>query len=188
MEMVVENGRGYVPSHEHSSEEHEIGVIPIDAVYSPIVRVRYDIEETRVGQKTNYDRLNIEVWTNGSIGPEMALVEAAKILRKHLNPFVQYAELGSRVHAPPKGASGDLALENKLNMRIDDLRLSVRASNCLHSENIQTLRELVSRTEDELLEVRNFGDTTLQEVREKLKELGLHLGMRVAPHSSGSLV
>ena len=188
MEMVVENGRGYVPAHEHSSEEHEIGVIPIDAVYSPIVRVRYDIEETRVGQKTNYDRLNLEIWTNGSVGPEMALVEAAKILRKHLNPFLQYSELGSRVHSPAKGATGDAILESKLNMRVDDLRLSVRAGNCLQSESILTIRELVSRTEDELLEVRNFGDTTLQEVREKLKELGLHLGMRVPPPASSSLV
>jgi DNA-directed RNA polymerase subunit alpha len=90
MEMVVENGRGYVPATEHSTTEHEIGVIPIDAVYSPVTRVRYEVEETRVGQKTNYDKLDIEIWTNGSIGPEMALVEAAKILRKHLNPFVQY--------------------------------------------------------------------------------------------------
>ena len=86
MEMVVENGRGYVPATEHSSHDHEIGIIPIDAVFSPVVRVRYEVEETRVGQKTNYDRLNLEVWTDGSIGPEMALVEAAKIFRKHLNP------------------------------------------------------------------------------------------------------
>src|SRR3972149_3696245 len=89
MEMVVENGRGYVPATEHSPNVQEIGIIPIDAVYSPVVRVRYEIEETRVGQKTNYDKLTIEIWTNGSIHPEMALVESAKILRKHLNPFVQ---------------------------------------------------------------------------------------------------
>ena len=89
MEMVVENGRGYVPASEHTPSEQEIGIIPIDAVYSPVVRVRYDVEETRVGQKTNYDKLTMEIWTNGSIRPEIALVEAAKILRKHLNPFVQ---------------------------------------------------------------------------------------------------
>ena len=99
IEMVVENGRGYVPATEHSPNVQEIGIIPIDAVYSPVVRVRYEIEETRVGQKTNYDKLTLEIWTNGSIHPEMALVESAKILRKHLNPFVQYSELGSRVHA-----------------------------------------------------------------------------------------
>jgi DNA-directed RNA polymerase subunit alpha len=179
MEMVIENGRGYVPATEHSSEEHEIGVIPIDAVYSPVTRVRYETEETRVGQKTNYDRLNLEIWTNGSVNPEMALVEAAKILRKHLSPFVQYAEIGSRAHSPARGPAVDVALESRLNMGIADLRLSVRATNCLETENIKSVRDLVSRGEDELLEVRNFGDTTLDEVRERLAELGLHLGMRV---------
>jgi DNA-directed RNA polymerase subunit alpha len=186
MEMVVENGRGYVPASEHSSTEHEIGVIPVDAVYSPITRVRYDVEETRVGQKTNYDKLEIEIWTNGSVRPEMALVESAKILRKHLNPFVQYSDLGPKVHSPARGGSGlDAVLEQKLNMRLADLRLSVRASNCLESEGIGTVRDLVQLTEDQLLEVRNFGDTTLQEVRDRLNELGLHLGMRV-PLSSQS--
>lgn len=179
MEMVVENGRGYVPASEHSSEEHEIGVIPIDAVYSPVTRVRYEIEETRVGQKTNYDKLTMEVWTNGSVSPELALVEAAKILRKHLNPFVQYTELGERVHAPARGSATDAVLEGKLNMSIAELHLSVRATNCLETENIGTVRDLVSRTEDQLLELRNFGDTTLTEVKERLEELGLHLGMRV---------
>src|SRR6188508_2803256 len=123
MEMVVENGRGYIPSTEHSAGEHEIGIIPIDAVYSPVTRVRYEIEETRVGQKTNYDRLNLEIWTNGSIHPEMAVVEAAKILRKHLNPFVQYVELGPRVHTPARGGGHgmDAVLEAKLSMPIADL-------------------------------------------------------------------
>ena len=97
MEMVVENGRGYVAATEHSPNVQEIGIIPVDAVFSPVTRVRYEIEETRVGQKTNYDKLTLEIWTNGSIGPEMALVESAKVLRKHLNPFVQYNELGPRV-------------------------------------------------------------------------------------------
>ncbi len=180
MEMVVENGRGYVPATEHSTTEHEIGVIPIDAVYSPVTRVRYGVEETRVGQKTNYDKLDIEIWTNGSISPEMALVESAKILRKHLNPFVQYSELGPKVQSPPRGGTGtDAVLESKLNMRLAELRLSVRASNCLESEGIGTVRDLVQLTEDQLLEVRNFGDTTLTEVRERLSDLGLHLGMRV---------
>jgi DNA-directed RNA polymerase subunit alpha len=182
MEMVVENGRGYVPATEHSPSAPEIGIIPIDAVYSPVVRVRYEIEETRVGQKTNYDKLTLEIWTNGSIGPEMAMVEAAKILRKHLNPFVQYTELGPRVGAAGRGPglSGiDAALEQKLNMSLAELRLSVRASNCLESENINTVRDLVTKSEDQLLEVRNFGDTTLREVKDKLTELGLRLGMRV---------
>ena len=181
MEMVVENGRGYVPSSEHSTGDHEIGIIPIDAVFSPVVRVRYTIDETRVGQKTNYDKLTLDIWTNGSIGPEMALVESAKIFRKHLNPFVQYSELGPRVHAPARsgGNSVDPALEQKLNMSLAELKLSVRAGNCLESENINTVRDLVQRSEDQLLEVRNFGETTLTEVRNKLNELGLHLGMRV---------
>ena len=123
MEMVVENGRGYVPATEHSPNVQEIGIIPIDAVYSPVVRVRYEIEETRVGQKTNYDRLTLEIWTNGSIHPEMALVESAKILRKHLNPFVQYSELGSRVHAG-RAAAACAARRRpgaKLNMSLAEL-------------------------------------------------------------------
>ncbi|GIW93976.1 MAG: DNA-directed RNA polymerase subunit alpha [Pirellulaceae bacterium] len=181
MEMVVENGRGYVPASEHSAGEHEIGIIPIDAVFSPVVRVRYEVEETRVGQKTNYDKLTLEIWTNGSISPEMALVEAAKILRKHLNPFIQYQELGPRVFAQPRGGLGalDPMLESKLNMSISDLKLSSRATNCLENENIHTVRDLVQRTEDQLLEVRNFGETSLNEVKEKLAELGLRLGMRL---------
>jgi DNA-directed RNA polymerase subunit alpha len=187
LEMVIENGRGYVPATEHSPNVQEIGIIPIDAVYSPVVRVRYEIEETRVGQKTNYDKLTLEIWTNGSIHPEMALVESAKILRKHLNPFVQYSELGSRVHAGSRGAMGmgsDAAIESKLNLSLAELKLSVRATNCLESENIHTVRDLVRRNEDQLLEVRNFGETTLNEVQEKLSELGLRLGMRV-PAAAG---
>ena len=188
IEMVIENGRGYVPATEHSPNVQEIGIIPIDAVFSPVVRVRYSIDETRVGQKTNYDKLTLEIWTNGSIHPEMAMVEAAKILRKHLNPFVQYSELGARVFSGPhsgNGSGGDPELEMKLNMSLAELNLSVRAGNCLESENINTVRDLVALSEDQLLEVRNFGDTTLVEVRQKLDDLGLHLGMRVRTASSG---
>jgi DNA-directed RNA polymerase subunit alpha len=183
VEMVIENGRGYVPANEHSPNVQEIGIVPIDAVFSPVVRVRYEIEETRVGQKTNYDKLTMEIWTNGSLGPEMALVESAKILRKHLNPFVQYNELGPRVTSASRGGSVgiDASVESKLSMTLAELRLSVRATNCLESENIHTVRDLVSRSEDQLLEVRNFGETTLKEVKEKLTELGLRLGMRVSP-------
>jgi DNA-directed RNA polymerase subunit alpha len=186
MEMVIENGRGYIPASEHSQNIQEIGIIPIDAVYSPVVRVRYAIEETRVGQKTNYDKLTIEIWTNGSVAPEMALVESAKILRKHLNPFVQYTELGPQVRAPARSAAGsvDPSLESKLNMSLSELMLSVRASNCLESENIMTVRDLVTKSEDQLLEVRNFGETTLSEVQQKLRELGLHLGMRLPAPAS----
>ncbi len=184
MEMVVENGRGYVPASERAATIQEIGIIPLDAAFSPVVKVRYEIEETRVGQKTNYDKLTMEITTNGSISPEMALVEAAKILRKHLNPFVQYNELGPMVFAEGRTAAlpgADPAIDAKLSMSISDLNLSVRANNCLESENIHTVRDLVSRSEDQLLEVRNFGETTLREVNERLTDLGLRLGMRVPP-------
>src|SRR3972149_344897 len=184
MEMVIENRRGYVPATEHTPQIQEIGIIPIDAAFSPVVRVRYEVEETRVGQKTNYDKLTMEIWTNGSVTPEMALVEAAKILRKHLNPFVQYSELGPAVHSEARapGSYGlDPAIEAKLTMSLAELELSVRATNCLESENITTVRDLATRTEEQLLEVRNFGETTLAEVREKLSDIGLRLGMRLPP-------
>ncbi len=184
LEMVVENGRGYVPATEHTPQAQEIGIIPVDAAYSPVIRVRYEVEETRVGQKTNYDKLTIEIWTNGSVSPEMALVESAKILRKHLNPFVQYTELGPMVHSEAR-ALGAIAIdevtETKLAMSLAELELSVRATNCLESENITTVRDLVTRTEEQLLELRNFGETTLAEVREKLADIGLRLGMRLPP-------
>lgn len=190
MELVVENGRGYVPATEHSPQVQEIGVIPIDAAFSPVIRMRYEVEETRVGQKTNYDKLTTEIWTNGSISPEMALVEAAKILRKHLNPFVQYSELGGKVHSEIQAASSswlDPATESKLSMSLAELNLSVRAGNCLESENINTVRDLVGYSEDQLLEVRNFGETTLNEVREKLADIGLRLGMRLPPGAANSI-
>ena len=179
LEMVIENGRGYVPASEHTPEAQEIGIIPVDAVFSPVTRVRYEVEETRVGQKTNYDKLTMEIWTDGTVTPEMALVEAAKILRKHLNPFVAYSQPGAAVSLP---AAGDLfsveaPLESRLGMLVSDLRLSLRANNCLHESGIESLRDLVSRSREELLEVRNFGETTLQEIEEKLGELGLRLGM-----------
>src|SRR5581483_1084926 len=186
MEMTVENGRGYRTADENAGKEREIGVIPVDSSFSPVVRVKYDIEETRVGQRTNYDRLVLEIWTNGTTGPQMALVEAAKILRKHLNPFIQYSEPGPEVPLDEPieiGAGGgggvDHELERKLNMSLAELELSVRATNCLESEGITTVRDLVMRTDDELLEVRNFGETTLREVKGKLQERGLHLGMKI---------
>jgi DNA-directed RNA polymerase subunit alpha len=186
VELTVENGRGYRTAEENAGREREIGVIPVDSSFSPVVRVKYDIEETRVGQRTNYDRLQMEIWTNGTVGPQMALVEAAKILRKHLNPFIQYSEPGPEVSlddgpieiGPAAGAGVDHELERKLNMSLAELELSVRATNCLESEGIASVRDLVIRSEEELLEVRNFGETTLKEVTIKLKERGLHLGMK----------
>ena len=181
LEMVIENGRGYVPASEQIQASQEIGIIPVDAVFSPVTRVKYEVEETRVGQKTNYDKLTMEIWTNGTVTPEMALVEAAKILRKHLNPFVGYTKPGLGVPLP--GAASVFAveapLESRLSMLVSDLRLSLRANNCLHEARIETLRDLVARSRDELLEVRNFGETTLQEIEEKLRENGLQLGMDV---------
>lgn len=186
LEMTVENGRGYRTAEENAGKEREVGVIPVDSSFSPVVRVKYDTEETRVGQRTNYDRLVLEVWTNGTVGPQMALVEAAKILRKHLNPFIQYSEPGPEVPLDepieiggPAAAGVDLELERKLNMSLAELELSVRATNCLESEGITTVRDLIIRTDEELLEVRNFGDTTLKEVKSKLEERGLKLGMKI---------
>jgi DNA-directed RNA polymerase subunit alpha len=185
MEMTVENGRGYRTSDENAEEEREIGIIPVDSSFSPVVRVKYDIEDTRVGQRTNYDKLIMEIWTNGTVTPQMAIVEGAKILRKHLNPFIQYAEPGPEMpiegmaEAAAQGEPVDHELERKLNMSLAELELSVRATNCLESEGITTVRDLVIRDDEELLEVRNFGETTLKEVKSKLAERGLHLGMKL---------
>lgn len=184
VEMHVENGRGYRTADENVEQEREIGVIPVDSSFSPVVRVKYEIEDTRVGQRTNYDRLVMEIWTNGTVSPQMALVEAAKILRKHLNPFIQYAEPGPEVgaEAVPETTGTeqvDHELERKLNMSLAELELSVRATNCLESEGITTVRDLVNRTDEELLEVRNFGETTLKEVKTKLQERGLTLGLKL---------
>jgi DNA-directed RNA polymerase subunit alpha len=181
IEMVVENGRGYVPATEHSPDTQEIGIIPVDAVFSPVTRVRYEVEETRVGQKTNYDRLTLEIWTDGTITPEMALVEAAKILRKHLNPFVGYGEPGPGVHLSAGGGVNVLAIEapvaSRLGQLVSEIGLSTRAANALAAEGISTLRELVSRTHEHLHELRNAGENTVQEIEDKLAEHGLSLGM-----------
>jgi DNA-directed RNA polymerase subunit alpha len=187
VEMQVENGRGYRMAEENVGQEREIGVIPVDSSFSPVIRVKHDIEDTRVGQRTNYDKLVMEIWTNGTVSPQMALVEGAKILRKHLNPFIQYAEpgpeIGMDVEVPQVQPVLDDAqaaeLERKLNLSLAELELSVRATNCLESEGITTVRDLVIRTDEELLEVRNFGETTLKEVKQKLLERGLHLGMKL---------
>ena len=192
LEMTVENGRGYRPAAEGHTDDLEVGAIPIDAIFSPVIRVEYQVENTRVGQRTNYDKLILRIWTTGILGPEMALVEAAKILRKHLNPFVQYNEPGPGLPSEATRGEGgqhepiDAELERKLDMSLAELELSVRATNCLESEGITTVRHLVSRSEDQLLTVRNFGETTLKEVRAKLHEIGLDLGMNVPLKSSGA--
>src|SRR3954463_13676510 len=187
--LTVGKGRGYVTALEHREgiDEQEAGLIAVDSIYSPVTCVRYATEDARVGQKTDYDRLILEIWTNGTITPEMALVEAGKILRKHLNPFVQYFELGSDTasdEALPalRDANPPLIdpdLQSKLNMPIQDLDLSVRANNCLESAKIQNVRDLVKKTDADLLKVRSFGKTSLREVKRKLADLGLSLGMDV---------
>ncbi len=190
MEMVVENGRGYLPASERIAAmdkfDQEIGVILVDAVYSPVTRVRYTTEDTRVGQRTNYDKLILEIWTNGTVTPEMALVEAAKILRKHINPFIQYFELGEETVAEQVIAEEEVSeeavdeeLAKKLSTPVEELELSVRASNCLESVKVETVGQLVVMTEADLLKVRSFGKTSLREVRRKLADMGLSLGMTV---------
>jgi DNA-directed RNA polymerase subunit alpha len=181
-ELTVARGRGYVPAVENTDENTEIGVIPVDALFSPVTRVRYRTEETRVGQRVNYDRLVMEIWTKGTTRPEDALVEAAKILRKHLNPFVQYFDLGQQVAAAQTrteivAPAMDEELRQKLERPIAALDLSVRASNCLEAAKIGTIGELVRLTESDLLQIRSFGKTSLMEVRQKLNEAGLALGM-----------
>jgi len=187
MEMVVENGRGYVPSSERIAAadrfDQEIGRVLLDAAYSPVTRVRYTTEDTRVGRRTNYDKLILEVWTDGTITPEMALVEAAKILRKHINPFVQYSELEEQVVAEQiteevkEEEAVDEELAEKLKTPIAELELSVRAGNCLESVKVETVGQLVEMTEADLLKIRSFGKTSLREIKRKIADMGLSLGM-----------
>ncbi len=178
--LTVDSGRGYRPASEQyvNRDEQEIGLIPIDAIFSPVQRVRYRVENTRFGQKTNYDKLIMDIWTDGTILPELALVESAKILRKHLNPFVQYFDLGTeRISTDVSVSSSvDEELIRKLNMSVTELDLSVRANNCLESAELRTVGELVEKAEAELLSVRSFGKTSLREVKRKLEEMGLGLG------------
>ena len=189
MEFIVEKGRGYVPASEQLDRtgDQEVGLIHVDAIFSPVQRVRYKVEDTRVGQKTNYDKLTMEVWTDGTITPEMALVEAAKILRKHLNPFVNHFELGQGVASEDASAAAqvDEELLTKLRMPVGELDLSVRASNCLESAAVGTVGDLVSREEADLLKVRSFGKTSLREVKRKLTEMGLELGMELPEEYEG---
>ena len=185
-EMAAQRGRGYRTAEENEAEIDDVARIPVDSVFSPVVRVRYRVEDTRVGQRTNYDRLIMEIWTDGTIMPEMALVESAKILRKHLNPFVQKSELGDELEEPE--LAGTLAparpvlsegLSAKLSLPVSELELSVRSSHCLESENIRTVGDLVAYNEEQLMQVRNFGQTSLEEITHKLIDLGLTLGMQV---------
>jgi DNA-directed RNA polymerase subunit alpha len=184
IEFWVEPGRGYRAAEENQNPNDELGIIAVDSVFSPVTRVRYKTEETRVGQRTNYDKLIMEIWTKGTARPEDALVEAAKILRKHLNPFIQYHELGEQMVTaesvtPEVDTMLDKDLQERLSMPIAQLDLSVRASNCLESAKVNTVGELARMTESDLLKVRSFGRTSLREVKRKLADLGLSLGMSI---------
>ena len=180
--LLARRGRGYATASENSQGQHEIGCLWLDSTFSPVTRVRYRVESTRVGQLTNYDRLLLEIWTDGTISAEDALVESAKILRKHLNPLVKYFDLGTEV-LQPRVAEGDEVIEENDALRelldepISHLELSVRASNCLETENISSIRELCRFSEDSLLRIRNFGQTSLEELKEKLASFSLELGM-----------
>jgi len=196
MTLRVAKGRGYVTASENIDDEgdtQELGLIAVDSIYSPVTRVRYSTEDARVGQKTDYDRMILEIWTNGTVSPEMALVEAAKILRKHLNPFVQYFELGHDVASDDaiaalrdaNKAMIDPDLRQKLGMTVQELDLSVRANNCLESARISSVRDLVQKNDSELLKVRSFGKTSLREVKRRLADMGLSLGMDLS-HSGAA--
>ncbi len=191
-EVEFRKGRGYVRSEDFTWKSGEvIGTIPLDASFSPVRRSRWRVVETRVSKVTDYDRLIIEIWTDGTIRPEQALIEAATILRKHLNPFVKYYELGSEATSVAGGevetissrAEGEKdvtdnsALAEKLAQPVSVLEPSVRAANCLAAEGIKTIRDLVSRQEQDMLQVRNFGKTSLKEIKQKLIEQGLSFGM-----------
>ncbi|MGQ0552145.1 MAG: DNA-directed RNA polymerase subunit alpha [Planctomycetota bacterium] len=193
MTISVGRGRGYVTAEEHESDERVIGVISIDSNFSPVTRVRYRIEETRVGKITNYDRLVLEVWTDGTISPEDALVESSRIYRKHLNAFVHYYDLDKAIPADEArpaalgGEGGDITkLKGVLATSIEDLDLSVRSRHCLDSENIRTVGDLVQRSEAELLKVRNFGKTSLNEIKKKLASMNLSLGMNLSAELTGA--
>jgi DNA-directed RNA polymerase subunit alpha len=183
VDFAVGRGRGYATAAENRQPEQELGVIPVDSIFSPVLRVRYKTEDMRVGQKTNYDRLILEIWTRGTLRPEDALVEAGAILRKHLNPIVMYNEMGDKFSAPlqqsvPMETETERAKQELLDKPVSILNLSVRASNCLDQARIGTIRELVAKTEADLLRVRSFGKTSLHEVQRKLAEHGLALGLR----------
>ena len=186
VELDVNRGRGYVTADDNAVEvEGVIGKIPVDSIYSPVLRVRYSIEQTRVGKLTNYDRLMLEIWTDGTISPEMALVESAKIYRKHLNPFVLQDEFKDDVLLTDDPVDSEFnqsnreisEIERALDRSLLELELSVRAKNCLDGANLQTIRDLVSLSEQEVMNLKNLGKTSLTEIKTKLAERGLALGM-----------
>jgi DNA-directed RNA polymerase subunit alpha len=176
MELTIATGRGYAPAERHSSNL-EVGVIAVDALYSPIQKVNFTVTNARVGQQTDYDKLTLEVWTNGAIRPDDAVAFAAKILKEQLNLFINFEEMAEPV-AAPRDEEAEKLNEN-LWRTVDELELSVRSANCLQNANIKYIGELVQKTESEMLKTKNFGRKSLKEIKEILAEMGLSLGMKL---------
>jgi len=180
MEMEVKIGRGFCPGDENKKVDQPIGVIAIDSLFSPVSRVRYAVEAARVGQRTDYDRLLLEIWTDGRISPEDALTQASAILQHHLDVFVGYDKNAVEFEEEEARQDDDKAkLRKLLNMSVNEIELSVRAANCLNNANITTVGQLAMKTEAEMLKYRNFGKKSLNEIKEKLATLGLSLGMNL---------
>lgn len=177
IEMEVGRGRGYYPAERNKKEGQAIGVIPIDSVFTPVTKVNFEVENTRVGQITDYDKLILEIWTNGSISPKDALLYAAHIFQKHLDIFINYGKLPEEEEETQ--AKVDEELYAKLRMPVSDLELSVRSANCLKEAKIRTIGELVQKTESEMLKYRNFGKKSLAEIQEILTAMRLSLGMKI---------
>lgn len=179
-ELEVRMGRGYCPGEENKKEEQAIGVIPIDSLFSPVKLVKYSVENTRVGQMTDYDRLILEVWTDGRITPDEALKQSGAILKHHLDIFEQVSEEDIEFESESKEISEEQnRLRKLLNMSVNEIELSVRAANCLNNANITTVGELAMKSEQEMLKYRNFGKKSLNEIKAKLEQLGLSLGMKI---------
>lgn len=176
IELQIDLGRGYVSSERNEKYIDEIGTIAIDSFFSPIEKVKFDVENTRVGQRTDYDKLNLEIWTDGSISPEDALAEASKIAKDHFTIFINFDE--EEVLADEEKDNEDEELRKYLETPVEELELSVRSSNCLKNANIQTLGDLTKKTEEDIVKTRNFGKKSLQEIKDKLKDWNLGLGMK----------
>lgn len=179
MELEISRGRGYVPADQNKKEGSAVGTIPVDAIFTPIIKVNFTVENTRVGQRTDYDRLLLDIVTNGAINPKEALLYGANILQRHLDVFVAYGQLPEEEEQQEEISAEEEALYTKLRLPISELELSVRSSNCLKDANIKTIGDLVRRQESELLEFRNFGKKSLTEIGDLLKAMGLSLGMKV---------
>jgi DNA-directed RNA polymerase subunit alpha len=177
MEITVERGRGYVPADKNKKADHVIGVIPVDSIFSPILRVNYNVTDTRVGNVTDYDKLTLEIWTDGSIRPEEAVSKAATVMVAHLKLFQNIAGIAAEDEGGtgPFTESAEEAGAKTMEMTIEDLELSVRSYNCLKRAGINTVAELVQKTEEDMMKVRNLGRKSLDEVKKKLAELGLSL-------------